>query len=208
MAQQDAGPADHRFLDRSSLLIESGDKAVEFSDQSVRRHSSLVVATPHQRISLVTGTPLIWSRTWRGSARSGAARRRHWEAAGVFPDQRLAESLDRPAVVSWSITETYRSILGLRAIRDYQDRPVSQDDLDRVLEAARWTGSAKNLQKWAVVVVHDRDQIERVADCGKRHHAAPGCTGDAGPGPGTGDLRARHGTHGAEHKVGDDSSHR
>ena len=67
----------------------------------------------------------------------------------------------------WSITETYRSILGLRAIRDYQDRPVSQDDLDRVLEAARWTGSAKNLQKWAVVVVHDRDQIERVADCGK-----------------------------------------
>ena len=65
------------------------------------------------------------------------------------------------------MNETYRTILGLRAIRDYQDRPVSEDDLDRVLEAARWTGSAKNLQKWAIIVVRDRDQIERVADCGK-----------------------------------------
>ena len=65
------------------------------------------------------------------------------------------------------MSETYRTILGLRAIRDYEDRPVSQDDLDRVLEAARWTGSAKNLQKWAIVVVRDRDQIDRVAECGK-----------------------------------------
>ena len=65
------------------------------------------------------------------------------------------------------MNETYRTILGLRAIRDFEDRPVSRDDLHRVLEAARWTGSAKNLQKWAVVVVRDRDQVDRLADCGK-----------------------------------------
>ena len=71
-----------------------------------------------------------------------------------------------PAVLCWSMSETYRHILGLRAIRDYQERPIRQEDLDRVLEAARWTGSSRNLQKWAVVVIRDPDQIERLADCG------------------------------------------
>ena len=64
------------------------------------------------------------------------------------------------------MNETYRTILGLRAIREFQDRPLAREDLDAVLEAARWTGSAKNLQNWAVIIVRDRDQIERVAACG------------------------------------------
>ena len=46
------------------------------------------------------------------------------------------------------MNETYRTILGLRAIREFRDDPLEQEDLDRVLEAARWTGSAKNLQNW------------------------------------------------------------
>lgn len=61
---------------------------------------------------------------------------------------------------------SYRRILGLRAIRRFQDRPLEPDDLDRVLEAARWTGSAKNRQNWAVVVVQDPGQKEKLADCG------------------------------------------
>ena len=35
-----------------------------------------------------------------------------------------------------------------------------------MLEAARWTGSSKNRQNWSVVVVRDRNQIERLARCG------------------------------------------
>lgn len=64
------------------------------------------------------------------------------------------------------MSETYRRILGLRAIRHYQDRPLEPEDLDRVLEAARWTGSSKNRQNWAVVVIRDRDQMARLAACG------------------------------------------
>ena len=74
------------------------------------------------------------------------------------------------------MSETYRRILGLRAIRHFQDRPVEQEDLDRVLEAARWTGSSKNRQDWSVVVIRDREQIERLAGCGdftKPLRAAP-----------------------------------
>ena len=60
---------------------------------------------------------------------------------------------------------TYQRILGLRAIRKFQDRPLDPEDLDRVLEAARWTGSAKNRQNWSVVAVQDPDQKERLAGC-------------------------------------------
>ena len=49
--------------------------------------------------------------------------------------------------------DTYDSILSLRAIRDYEDRPLDNGDLTGILEAARWTGSAKNRQNWSFVVV-------------------------------------------------------
>lgn len=63
------------------------------------------------------------------------------------------------------MSTTYDSILRLRAIRNYADRPVEPEDLRRVLEAARWTGSAKNRQNWSIIVVEDREQRTRLADC-------------------------------------------
>ena len=61
---------------------------------------------------------------------------------------------------------TYERILRLRAIRQYEDCPVDPADLDRVLEAARWTGSSKNRQNWSVVVIQDPQQVEKLAACG------------------------------------------
>lgn len=60
----------------------------------------------------------------------------------------------------------YDDILSLRAIRDYQDRQLDPADLDRILEAARWTGSSKNRQNWSWVVVQEPERRERVAECG------------------------------------------
>ncbi len=62
--------------------------------------------------------------------------------------------------------ETYRSIKGLRVVRRYEDRPLSAQDLDEILQAARWTGSSKNRQSWALVVVTEREQLDRLAECG------------------------------------------
>jgi nitroreductase len=64
-----------------------------------------------------------------------------------------------------STNDTYDRILGLRAIRSFRDDPLTDDDLQRLLEAARWTGSSKNLQNWSFVVV-DGTQKERLAGCG------------------------------------------
>ena len=43
---------------------------------------------------------------------------------------------------------------------------LSDEHLDAILEAGRWTGSSKNRQSWAIIVIQDRDQLDRLAACG------------------------------------------
>jgi nitroreductase len=62
--------------------------------------------------------------------------------------------------------EVYDAVRGLRVIRRFQELPVSEGDLDAILEAGRWTGSSKNRQSWVFVVITDRRQIDRLATCG------------------------------------------
>jgi nitroreductase len=60
----------------------------------------------------------------------------------------------------------YQFILNLRAIRDYTGDAVSRGDLEKVLEAARWTGSSKNTQNWSFLVFTDRGQLDHLAEGG------------------------------------------
>lgn len=64
------------------------------------------------------------------------------------------------------MSEQYQFVKGLRAIRDYEARPLQEDDLVAILEAARWTGSAKNRQDWSFIVVREDAQLARLAECG------------------------------------------
>ena len=64
------------------------------------------------------------------------------------------------------MSDLYDFVVGLRALRDYQPTPISDADMNAILEAARWTGSSKNLQNWSFVVVQDEQVKDRVADCG------------------------------------------
>ncbi len=41
------------------------------------------------------------------------------------------------------------------SIRAYQDKPVPEDKLDQVLEAARLAPSGRNNQNWKFIVVRD-----------------------------------------------------
>jgi nitroreductase len=49
--------------------------------------------------------------------------------------------------------------------RAYQDRPIEQEKLDKIFEAARQAPSAKNLQDWRFVVVTDKISRQQVAGC-------------------------------------------
>ena len=60
----------------------------------------------------------------------------------------------------------YEAVKGLRVVRRFLDRQVSDEHLEAILEAGRWTGSSKNRQNWAIIVVQDPDQLDRLALCG------------------------------------------
>jgi len=64
------------------------------------------------------------------------------------------------------MNDTYTAIVHLRAIRDFDARPIASSDLEAVLEAARWTGSAKNRQDWCFIVVDDPGQKDRLCTAG------------------------------------------
>lgn len=60
-----------------------------------------------------------------------------------------------------------QSIRRLRVVRSFLPDPVSPDDMAAVLEAGRWTGSSKNDQAWAVVVVDDPERRKELAATGR-----------------------------------------
>lgn len=61
---------------------------------------------------------------------------------------------------------TYETILTCRAVRHFAGTPIPDEDLQRILEAGRWAGSAKNVQPWHFVVVKVRETLDRLAECG------------------------------------------
>jgi nitroreductase len=52
--------------------------------------------------------------------------------------------------------------------RSYQERPIEQEKLDILFEAARLAPSAKNAQDWRFVVVTDKDTKHHVAEATNR----------------------------------------
>jgi nitroreductase len=61
--------------------------------------------------------------------------------------------------------DAFRCIKTMRAVRQFTDAPIPDDVLQRILEAGRWSGSAKNTQPWNIVVVRDRTTLARLAEC-------------------------------------------
>jgi len=61
--------------------------------------------------------------------------------------------------------ETYDQVLGLRVVRAYTDQAIPEQEMAAILEAARWTGSSKNVQGWEFVVV-EGDQLSVLATAG------------------------------------------
>jgi nitroreductase len=59
--------------------------------------------------------------------------------------------------------ETWDALRSRRNVRAYADRPILDEDLDRILEAARRAPSSMNRQPWDLVVVTGRDDLVRLA---------------------------------------------
>jgi nitroreductase len=59
--------------------------------------------------------------------------------------------------------QTWDAITSRRNVRSFTDRPISADDLDRILEAGRRSPSSQNWQPWDFVVVTDRGLLRELA---------------------------------------------
>jgi nitroreductase len=60
--------------------------------------------------------------------------------------------------------DAYLAIASKREVREYADRPLSEDLVNRILDAGRVAGSATNNQPWRFVVLQDGGLRERVAE--------------------------------------------
>lgn len=69
------------------------------------------------------------------------------DMADVEPAAPASETLDAAALL--------RAIKSRRSVRDYRPRPVGRDELELVLQAGRYTATAKNAQGCRFVVVQD-----------------------------------------------------
>jgi len=75
--------------------------------------------------------------------------------------------------------ETWDAIRARRNVRQYTDRPIARQDLERVLEAGRRAPSSGNWQPWNFVVVTGREQLIELAkvwERGGRHIANSAAT--------------------------------
>jgi nitroreductase len=61
--------------------------------------------------------------------------------------------------MSNQVFEAVRTVL---AIREYQDKPIPDEGLHRIVEAGRLTASARNAQPWHFVIVREREALRKL----------------------------------------------
>ena len=80
--------------------------------------------------------------------------------AGVYPALMSGlKPFDR-TTAEIVLTELRRT----RQVRQFTAELVSDNDLQAILEVARWSGSSTNRQPWTFIVVRERADLQRLAD--------------------------------------------
>ena len=58
--------------------------------------------------------------------------------------------------------DVFEAVRTMLAVRQYQDKPVPESTVRRLVEAGRLTGSGMNRQPWHFIVVQDRATLRRL----------------------------------------------
>jgi len=62
--------------------------------------------------------------------------------------------------------EAWQAIDSIRVVREFDERPISTDDLTKIVNAGRRAGSSKNLQRWAFITITQRDRLTQLSKSG------------------------------------------
>lgn len=60
--------------------------------------------------------------------------------------------------------EVLQAIKERRSVRQYTQEPVSEDQLNQILEAGRWAPSRGNSQPWKFIVLNDEQKRKKLAE--------------------------------------------
>jgi nitroreductase len=60
--------------------------------------------------------------------------------------------------------DVFEAIKKRRSVRAYTSEEVSEEDVERLIEAARWAPSAGNIQPWEFVIVRNAETKRRLSD--------------------------------------------
>lgn len=73
--------------------------------------------------------------------------------------------------VSLPKTAQIAALKSLRQIRQLSPEPLPADALQDILDVARWTGSARNIQPWELIVIQDRGTLQTLGSIEGGHAA-------------------------------------
>lgn len=77
--------------------------------------------------------------------------------------RRRRETLEVSAVADYTARmDVFEAVRTLLAVRGYQDKPVPDALVRRIVEAGRLTGSGMNGQPWHFIVVRDRETLRKL----------------------------------------------
>jgi len=62
--------------------------------------------------------------------------------------------------------EIVRPLLRVRQIREFTDEPPTDEQIDAIVDVARWSGSSTNSQPWRFIGLRDRDALLRIHAAG------------------------------------------
>ncbi|NHK29770.1 MAG: nitroreductase [Asgard group archaeon] len=94
-----------------------------------------------------------------------------WEHAfwGIyFLSKRENHSIDssnKYFSINWSLkylNETIKTIQNLRSVRDFSDKEISKDDIDKILKSAIRAANASARQNYSIIVVENREILDRL----------------------------------------------
>jgi nitroreductase len=67
-------------------------------------------------------------------------------------------------MIGGRVMDVFKAIEDRRSIRKYQDVPVEEEKIDKIIESARIAPSAANRQEWKFLVVKNQETREKLVD--------------------------------------------
>lgn len=65
------------------------------------------------------------------------------------------------------MNDVIQTILNRRAVRKYEDKPVSRENLEWIVQCGQYAATAMGIQPWHFTVVTDRKVLDKLSDANK-----------------------------------------